>query len=74
MAGTTLTVTFEPDATEQRMRGALADVGGEIVAGPSAQGGYQVRIDSTEAEAVARAVAQLRERADVVRYAAVLER
>jgi len=73
IAGTTLTVTFHPDATEQRMRAALADVGGEIVAGPSTQGGYQVRIESTEAADIARAVMQLREQTEVVRFAAELE-
>jgi len=73
IAGTTLTVTFQPDATEQRMRAALADIGGEIVAGPSSQGGYQVRIESVDTAEIGRAVEQLRERTDVVRFAAELE-
>ncbi|MGI9342358.1 MAG: anti-sigma factor family protein [Gammaproteobacteria bacterium] len=73
IAGTTLKVTFQPDATEQRLRETLAAVGGEIVAGPSTQGGYQVRIESVDAAEVARAVEQLRERTEVVRFAAEME-
>lgn len=71
--GTTLNVMFEPTVTEQVLRETLADVGGEIVAGPSQQGGYQVRIDAADAGEVARVIGKLRARSDVVRFAAELE-
>lgn len=72
-AGASLTVMFQPTVTEARIRETLADVGGEIVAGPSPQGNYTIRVDSTDAAGVELVLGQLRGQPDVVRFATELE-
>lgn len=67
--GSTLRVVFEPSVTEARIRETLADVGGEIVAGPSPQGSYMIRVAPTDEAGIARVLDELRGRADVVRFA-----
>lgn len=71
--GATIAVMFEPTVTELQMREALAEVGGEIVAGPSLQGSYSIRIESTDTVDVERALEQLRGQSDIVRFAAPVE-
>ena len=70
--GTALTVLFEPDAAELEIRELLAEVGGEIVAGPSGQGAYTVRIDTESADEATRQLERLRG-ADAVRFAGEAE-
>jgi len=71
--GATIAVMFEPTVTELQMRETLAKVGGEIVAGPSRQGSYSIRIESADAEAVRRVVERLRGQPDIVRFVAEAE-
>lgn len=57
MASATLTVAFQPDATEAQIRALLLDNGAEIVGGPSALGLYQLSVtDPADADAVAEAL------------------
>jgi len=71
--GATIGVVFQPTVTELQMRETLAEVGGEIVAGPSQQGNYSIRIESTDVEEVRRVVERLRGQPDIVRFAAEAE-
>jgi anti-sigma factor RsiW len=68
-AGTTLVIVFQPTVTEQRMSELLADVGGEIVAGPSAGGNYTIRVKAESDADVTRALDTLRGNPDAVRFA-----
>ncbi|MFQ5636145.1 MAG: anti-sigma factor family protein [Gammaproteobacteria bacterium] len=68
--GVTIGVVFQPTVTELQMRETLADVGGEIVAGPSRQGSYSIRIDAADADEVERVIERLRGQPDVIRFAA----
>ena len=58
--GTALTIFFEPDAAELEIRELLADVGGEIVAGPSGQGAYTVRLGAESTDEVTQQLERLR--------------
>lgn len=67
VAGTRLTVAFQPAVSEAALRQALREVKGTIVDGPSALGIYTVRIPTeTDANQV---LARLRANTDVVRFA-----
>lgn len=68
-AGTTLVIVFQPTVTEQRMSELLADVGGEIVAGPSAGGNYTIRVKAESDADVTRALDTLRSNPDAIRFA-----
>ncbi len=72
-AGTALVIVFQPTVTEQQIRALLADVGGEIVAGPSAGGNYTIRVKAEADADVAQALDTLRGRADAVRFATQAE-
>lgn len=72
-AGTALVVVFQPTATEQQMRDLLADVGAEIVAGPSARGSYTIRVESESDADVAQTLGKLRGYPDAVRFASKAE-
>lgn len=71
--GTALTVTFQPETTELQLRGMMADLDADIIAGPSAQGSYTIRVEETSETEIAGVLEQLRANPDVVRYAAELE-
>jgi hypothetical protein len=71
--GTAITVIFQPQATEQQMRGMMADLDADIVAGPTAQGNYTIRVDETDEAGVTAVLEQLRSNADVVKFAAERE-
>jgi len=71
--GTAFTVTFQPESTELQLRGMLADLDAEIIAGPSAQGGYTIRVEQTAAAEIVGVLEQLRANTDVVRFATELE-
>ena len=51
--GPLLRVSFRPELTEARLRQALADIGGEIVAGPGQLGVYLVRVKEGDLSAAA---------------------
>jgi len=68
-AGTILDIVFQPTVTEQRMRELLADVGGNIVAGPSARGGYTIRIPTESDADVKQTLSTLRNHTDAIRFA-----
>jgi anti-sigma factor RsiW len=69
-AGPRFTVVFQPAATETAIRDLLASVQLQIVAGPSAEGGYVLAAaDGAQVEASA-ALERLRGAAGVVRFAA----
>lgn len=70
--GTAVTVFFEPDAAELEIRELLADVGGEIIAGPSGQGAYTVRLDTGSKDEATTKLERLRA-ADAVRFAGEAE-
>ncbi len=71
--GTTLDIIFQPTVTEQRMRELLADVGGKIVAGPSARGSYAIRIPSESDADINQVLNTLRGHADAIRFATKAE-
>ena len=66
-------MTFQPESTELQLRGMLADLDAEIIAGPSAQGGYTIRVEQTAAAEIVGVLEQLRANTDVVRFATELE-
>lgn len=68
-AGTALAVVFQPTVTEQRIRELLADIGGEIEAGPSAGGRYTIRVPAESDAGVTQALGTLRSNPDAVRFA-----
>jgi anti-sigma factor RsiW len=72
-AGTRLTVVFEPGTTEETMRKALLDVGGNVVSGPSVLGVYRVEIQTPPGDEakVNTVIARLRAMAGVVRFAEI---
>ena len=56
-ANADLVIAFVPGTTEEAMRGLLAEIGGQIVAGPNSLGMYQVDLpDSSDAAGVVRAL------------------
>ena len=56
-ANADLVIAFVPGTTEQAMRGLLAEIGGQIVAGPNSLGMYQIDLpDSADAADVVRAL------------------
>ncbi len=67
--GTTLVVVFQPTVTERRMRELLADIGGEIVAGPSVRGSYTIRLQTESDTDTVQALETLRGHSDAVRFA-----
>lgn len=69
VAGTEFAVVFQPMATEQQIRELLADVGGEIVAGPSARGSYTIRVQAELDVDVTQVLETLRNNPDAVRFA-----
>jgi len=71
--GAKLVVVFQPTATEQQIRQLLTDVGGKIVAGPSAQGSYTILLPTISKEDTMQALGALRAHPDTVRFAAPSE-
>lgn len=69
-AGTALIIDFQPTVTEQRISELLADVGGEIVAGPSAQGRYTIRVAAESGADIEQVLGTLRSNSnqDAVRF------
>ncbi len=55
------------------MRDLLADIGAEIIAGPSARGSYTIRLQAESDETVMQALSTLRKQPDVVRFATMSE-
>jgi anti-sigma factor RsiW len=58
ITGTLVSVTFVPSATEQQIRAVLLDSNSLIINGPSALGIYQLIVDDTDEQALARLEAQ----------------
>jgi hypothetical protein len=69
--GARLTVTFQPTATADAIRGTLREVGGTIVSGPSAAGIYVVEVPQAPgADAgTGAAIEKLRRNASVISFA-----
>jgi len=71
--GTRLVVVFQPTATEQQIRELLTNVGGKIVAGPSARGSYTILLSTTLEEDTMQSLGTLRAHPDTVRFATLSE-
>ena len=68
--GARLTIVFTPETTEGILRQTVLDFNASIVSGPSALGVYVVALslDPEDAEAVDRAIQQLRDRSTVIEF------
>lgn len=63
---TRIRVVFDPRATEQDIRTALQTLGGRIVDGPAANGGYVIELPAEDPVTLGRKIRVLRERSDLV--------
>ena len=69
-----ITVTFQPLATEEQIRGLLRQVSGRITEGPTAEGLYTIEVPSTGGSTAQRKADLLRARGDIVRSAEPVKR
>jgi anti-sigma factor RsiW len=69
-----ITVTFQPLATEEQIRGLLRQVSGRITEGPTAEGLYTIEVPSTGASTTHTKADLLRARSDIVRSAEPVKR
>ncbi len=65
-----LLISFQPNATLNRISSLLRHIGAETVAGPKSSGFYIIRLDlpASDKAAIERRVQQLRSRPDLVRF------
>jgi anti-sigma factor RsiW len=61
-----LTVVFNPLAAEHDMRAALRELGANVVAGPSAQGGYVIELAPGDPQVLQGKLAALRENRQLI--------
>jgi anti-sigma factor RsiW len=64
--GLIVQIQFQPDAAEARIRALLQETGATLIDGPGALGIYRIRLERSDT-----ALARLRSRTDVVKYAAL---
>ena len=66
--GPEITLSFNPDVTVGAMVDVINDIGGQIVAGPSTQGIYTVRLPDADEQQLNETVAKLREDTAAIRF------
>ncbi len=66
--GPEIELSFNPDVTVGAMVDAIYDMDGQIVAGPSAQGIYTIRLPEVDEQQLNEIVARLREDATTIRF------
>ncbi len=68
-AGTVISIIFQPTVTELQIRELLANVDGEITAGPSAGGNYMIHVPAESDTDIKQVLNTLRSNPDAVRFA-----
>ena len=66
--GPEISLSFIPDLTVAAMVNVINDIGGQIVAGPSTQGIYTIRLPGVDEQQLNETVARLREDTAAIRF------
>ena len=66
--GPEIKLSFNPDVTVGAMVDVINDIGGQIVAGPSTQGIYTIRLPEADEQQLDETVARLREDTATIRF------